>query len=202
MDPDWRISMQMVYHNQKPQTNIRHKFFCGAQRMHLDHHGLLCPRKKVQLGSDTACLKVRSRDSLILGKRIRHSWPPLLGPRGGHTLKLYLSYNKTQASYNRSYYRHPTTCCRVVTVYSVEELNENVRLPHLATFKPPIVRLHDIRRPSRRYSRADVSTCPYFLPYYFLTYYRFLAAEHLEQRSAAAFFSDPQIHRHQSGRPL
>ena len=26
MDPDWRISMQMVYHNQKPQTNIRHKF--------------------------------------------------------------------------------------------------------------------------------------------------------------------------------
>jgi hypothetical protein len=71
---------------------------------------------------------------------------------------------------------HPNSaCCRVVTVYSVEELNENVRLPHLATFKPPIVRLHDIRRPSRRYSRADVSTCPYFLPYYFLTYYRFLA---------------------------
>ena len=37
-----------------------------------------------------------------------------------------------------------SACCRVVTVYSVEELNENVRLPHLATFKPPIVRLHDI----------------------------------------------------------
>ena len=35
-------------------------------------------------------------------------------------------------------------CCRVVTVYSVEELNENVRLPRLATFKPPIVRLRDI----------------------------------------------------------